>query len=57
MSISDTRAGQRASEDSKLVIGPGKKTNISQAVRMAMKEIIYIRESRTGVSKPNTAEW
>lgn len=41
-----------------LLLAQGKrKTNVSQAVRMAMKEIIYIREPRTGVSKPSTAEW
>lgn len=59
VSISDTRDGRRASEDSKLVIGLGKKrkTNMSQAVTMTLKKIIYIREPRTSASNLSMTQW
>lgn len=59
VSLSDTKAGGRASEDSKLVIGLGKKdkTNVSQAVRTTLKKINYIREPRTEASNLRGTQW
>lgn len=56
MSVSDTRVGRRTTEDSKLDIGLGKKTNVSQAARMTLKGMIYIREPRTEASNVSRTE-
>lgn len=47
MLLKGDTVGRRATKERKQVIGLGKRNNVSLAVRMALKEIMYIRKPRT----------
>lgn len=58
MLLKGDTVGRRATKERKQVIGLGKRTNnVCLAVRMALKEIMYIRKPRTEANNNNMKLW